>query len=632
MRPSVVIAAAAAGVTALLAVPLPAAATTTPPPTPPSPPVSAGDETTEPVADPALVRLGDLLDDEDGRLPLDDALAVFAAVVAPLPGIEPVADPDGLPAGAASLAIRRLVGTDPLAADVAAAVEAALAPQAGDVEAVISPDDVAPATTAAGLMRGPARRSATAPTADELAATIAEYAAELSRLSGHELSLPIHARLVGAGRLGEDEGVTTSMGPISAPTGCRLLLSRALFESAASSEHLTSTVLHEVWHCFQLDAHPGAYQTGPAWIIEGQAEWVGEVLVGGSEASAGPWDTWLLAPERALTRRSYDAIGVYAVADASGADPFRTMLPMLGQAHGAALETLFGTDAPTAVLTVASALARVPARGSEWESTGPGITASRGAREMAVPEGTPATTQRTVGRFATLPVALTVSTGDVAMVTALGGSAAAVELADSERTLVAPGTTVSFCLRPDGCLCPDGTPPGGEPLPTASPGEGAAAIGAVDGGDVAVTAVAVTMEDACQTIVGTWVTTFQAALDAGTAPFGGTPMSCDGPYSITYADDGTFAGGSSATCTLGDETALLELTFSGTYEADGTNLSVTSFSASGTVTMDGLTMDAPFPPPATAKGSGTYTIVGATLTVHIPTSAGTVSLSYTRTA
>lgn len=47
----------------------------------------------------------------------------------------------------------------------------------------------------------------------------------------------------------------------------------------------------------------------PPWIIEGQAEWVGETLTGGTRSSRDSWLGWLGNAGFPLFQHSYDAIG-----------------------------------------------------------------------------------------------------------------------------------------------------------------------------------------------------------------------------------------------------------------------------------------------------------------------------------
>lgn len=578
--------------------------------------------------DPALAALGELLDDE-GALGVDAAQRLFAAVVAPLPGVEPLDLPDGeLPTDAGGLAARRLLAPDVDPA-VAEAVTAALEPADGEEEIIIEPGGRR-REGVGGLGTGDA------PELDELAADVESLVAQLEERSGHDLRFAVRARVVPDRSTGGD-AVTTPIGTGDRPIGCRVALPQGLFGGDEPS--VTSTIVHELWHCFQLDVNPAAFTSGPAWIIEGQAEWAGEAHVGGSPSSAGSWNTWLLELPRALARRSYDAIGLFGVAEATGVDPWRAMLPMLGRSGNAAVESLFGTSAADAVRGVAQALVRAPAVGAAWESTGPGITGAQGAEVLAVtPDGGAVEATSSVGRFATLPVVLAIRQGDVLAVSVSGGDAAAVAVPEAGTTAVAPGSTMRWCMRPEGCVCPDGSNPGGgEALPPAGPGEGAAAVGSLAGGDLSVRAELVSLEDACeQTIVGQWTADASVLLPILLAAYGGGEgPSCTGPFVLTFAPDGAFVGQMDVTCTVGDISGHGTARFDARWITDGPSLNLVDLAGSGQMQLGGHTMPLPivdgfrqaFGNPAT------YVIEGDQLAVTFNApDAGAVTLTYTRVA
>ena len=214
---------------------------------------------------------------------------------------------------------------------------------------------------------------------------------------------------------------------------------------------------------------------------------------------------------------------------------------------------------------------------------------------MAVPDGSEAEVGNTVGAFAALPVVLTIPAGDILRVRIEGGSAGAIAAPDAGTVSVGPGESIDFCLRPEGCECPDGTNPGGgAALPAASPGEGAAAVGALDAGEVAVAARRVSLDEACTgTLVGVWTTTVSEAFAILSAPYGGGGPSCTGPFVVTFGEDGTFSTGFEATCTLVDQTGSGQALLSGTYTNDDETFTVDDVVGGGTMTMFGTTQPLP---------------------------------------
>ena len=58
---------------------------------------------------------------------------------------------------------------------------------------------------------------------------------------------------------------------------------------------IISTIAHETFHCFQLDAFRtiDSYAIEPKWVVEGQATWVQAVLASGEGCCEARWDQWL---------------------------------------------------------------------------------------------------------------------------------------------------------------------------------------------------------------------------------------------------------------------------------------------------------------------------------------------------
>jgi hypothetical protein len=315
---------------------------------------------------------------------------------------------------------------------------------------------------------------------------------------------------------------------------------------------------------------------------------------------------------------------VYAVAAQAGADPWTAMLPMLGLGNVAAVESLFGAGAEEAVSAVAQRVVRAPEVGESWESQGPGITGADGHADLVIAEGDDQEAALDVGRFAVLPVQVTVpSNGDIVRVSIEGGVGGAVQLPGTELTRLPAGGSVRYCLKPEGCECPDGSTPGGD-LPPVEPGRGAAAVGALDAGELKVVAGIESLDDACRRkLVGTWTT------DAGDylATLGVTSgMSCRGPYVLTFGADRSFSAGFDATCTVAAASGRAVVSFTGTYTDSGTTFTLADVTGSGTMTIRiaGTERTQPFPggaPPAGEpvpyKVEGdvlTYTFRGSTFT------------------
>src|SRR6266498_3975980 len=126
---------------------------------------------------------------------------------------------------------------------------------------------------------------------------------------------------------------------------------------------------------------------GFAWVIEGQAEWVGDSLAGSDEGTPYHWTEYLSnpGPGKSLFGRSYDALGFYSHLDNSGGNPWKVIDPMLkavaggGGNEGAFAAALGGGDSKIVLDSWPSGYARGRRPGAAWNTTGPGITNDRPA-------------------------------------------------------------------------------------------------------------------------------------------------------------------------------------------------------------------------------------------------------------
>jgi hypothetical protein len=596
----------------------------------PTPPASTPPASTlappDPVVDEVLIALGAMLDD-DGVLPVDDALAIVAALVAPLPGVTP-ADFDGdLPHDLAGLAVRRLQGARELLDDeVLATLEAALAPGPDEEEVEITEGRRRPI----GDLDGPI----TEPTAGELALDVAGIIAELEERSGHDLRLPVRARVV-SDRATGGSALTSAIYVGGRVTGCRVALPRGMFAGAFGPDRasVVSTIAHEVWHCFQLDDDTANPWAAANWVVEGQAEWVGESIAGGSVSSTPSWDTWLLRFDVSLFRRTYDAIGIYATAARAGSDPWPVLLDMFGPGNFGAVETLFGGTIADAVGRAARSQVRNGALGAAWELDGPGITAAKGSTAFApTPDAGPTTATTTAGRFSVLPLELVVAGGDVLRISVTGGTGW-VQMPGSAEVTVDDGGTASWCLRPEGCVCEDGSLPlavGGADLVAGSPGVGGLALGTLTVSTLAVVGEVRSLAEACRRgIVGVWRTDAGIVLDTliGALVGSGGP-DCNGPYTITFSPDGTFRAEYEMTCRIGEMSGSGAATFGGPYTDLGGSIDVGPSSGGGSVVVGGITV--PLPPLFGARTVAEYVVDGDQLSITFDVDGTSVTLGFER--
>ncbi len=588
--------------------------------------------------DDTLLALGELMDDE-GRLPVQVAMEIFAAYVAPLPGVAPRRLPGESTSSAAELATQVLLeNRDQLPPEVARAVEEALF---GGIEEEIEIPPSGSQSDRNGLF-GTLARALSPPGVraqdqlEQLSNLVEDVRQQIEARSGRRLRISI---LVGLNPHLQDNlqaiahRVLSSEGSVA---GCRIVFNTSI---VGNSSLLEFVVAHEVWHCFQNDF--AGVPEPRAWIREGQAEWVAAEVASDPSPATTNWNTWLGAPHVSLWNRSYDAIGLYAAAQAAGSDPFEAMIDMFRLENREAVSRLFGGRTyEEALWIVSTSLVRAPQFGPEWEANGRGITATRATSRLEVAAPTiEAADSRQAGAFGSLPKELAIAGGDREFVRiAPTGDAyiAVVEFPGHGPLDVPPGAGILFCLVAGQCTCPDGSgPEGGPPPPLLEDPHGVATVFTTDGGEIGLRLDLVDRDEVCERLVGTWVAPAEEIVRANLAPYGGLPadLSCTGQVVMTFGADGSFRRTHQGECRAPIEggepiVATTEGEATGTYEDLGDSFVLHNVQFTGRVAIEGfgttlgdLSQDVPVP----------YTIEGDRLILRFTDPNGnTIVHVYTR--
>lgn len=116
-------------------------------------------------------------------------------------------------------------------------------------------------------------------------------------------------------------------------------------------------------------------------------------------------------------------------------------------------------------------------------------------------------------------------------------------------------------------------------------------------------------------LVGDWTADVGEVLAILTAPFGGAPVSCSGPYVISFGEDGSFQAALEPVCVVGDIEATGVLGSTGRYTDDGTTFQVIDNVGEGTMSIGGVVTPLPIVD-GLAEAFGLpaqYTIVGDVL-------------------
>lgn len=268
---------------------------------------------------------------------------------------------------------------------------------------------------------------------------------------------------------------------------CQVHLNPSLRRLDARSQRVA--LVHEIFHCFQFGVTSHEI---PDWILEGQAEWAGEDIVGPTFEVQNWWYDYLQNPGIPLFARTYDAIGFYAHLAERGINPWRVFDDMLRSTNndGAFTAALAhgGPGATDAFLdTWASGYFRDKARGPAWDTTGvaippPGsfdaipskIKVSNGQKSDANP-----------ARPFTNGIAVLFGQADIVQADTTGH----VRLSDDHYLDQVMPAHVDFCVRSGGCECPQGSTYQGPSLtPMATPAE-VALTGGTEGAKASFTGV-----------------------------------------------------------------------------------------------------------------------------------------------
>jgi len=397
----------------------------------------------------------------DGTWSQETALRAFAAVFGPLPGVLVPEGPEAeVEFGTVALRMLALYIDEITAEQREAALEAA-----GPLAKFLTPDaeSSSPAARPVVAMGVPNLTTILAADSDsyetEIESIITGIESKIGRPLGIDFDVIVSPEPNGI--LHATANPTTSDGENI--TGCEItILPNA---QTHSGKNLTAVLAHETWHCFEfsrlgtMSRHKGS----PPWIIEGQAMWVGEAFVGGSEGlepADRHWKEYLIdpGPGTGLFARSYDAIGFYSHLHDQGINPWTVLDPILDQTSNlAAFNIAVGGQSLDVVTTWAPSWYRDGLPTSTFALVNaPGIPG---------PETRP------------IPATFTISSGTFQQVSALDPLSAAVADVEVEaeiltidvigqgvvgdmvfgEEIVFVANTRSFCMVED-CACPDGTP------------------------------------------------------------------------------------------------------------------------------------------------------------------------------
>ncbi len=418
----------------------------------------------------------------EGAVSASTALKAFALAFGALPGVQVPKGPVG-DIRSGSGAVRWLVGhwNEITAEQRAAAV--GLVPELADI--------------------GAKTRKRVTPASYDIPKRPPTYYVVLAQQMADEIEAHVHVRLTlklwaAEGRTQKakslaDTGVYNASGGITGkPDRCVITVSAA--GAAEELVDLEDTIGHEVWHCYQgqilgMDAY---YDPAtPSWIIEGQAEWVGDALRPTAKA-ASAWRDYVALPGTRLFARSYDAIGFYSHLSEAGVDTWTRLIPMLKAKDNAARFTDAGATSDVFLDTWASTYFRESAYGPAWVMNGPGLPATRGPVRKVLTAANGKSSQFKAPQYANAVFSLS-SKADV-LTFAVQGHARLGDAGKGKDYVINAGG--SFCTKDGECACPEGSTYDGPALTTLA----AESALAVTGGPAASsgTVTGVSLEEFCK--------------------------------------------------------------------------------------------------------------------------------------
>ena len=394
---------------------------------------------TVPTDDPAA-DLSTYLDDE-GVLSFEAAKSIFASTLAPLPGVEPAAAAvdDSETHVLTTLMSRRDLLTD----DQWAIVEGVIGGPGVPLPDLLVPDG--------GSVRHPFGAHADA-AATVIADAIDAWTTRLGRSlsGGNAMVTVVEMPWI------RPDGTHNFADLSNAASAIRLLnegvydecLVRLNTDTPFNTAMFEGQVAHEIFHCFQYDLGP--IDAVPMWIREGEAAYAGEIFAGGTAMSTLWWGRWIEEPTRPLTARKYDAIGLYALSNAMGTDPFGYFDDLMRTPTWATFEAAVG---PQVKDYLATHYANEPTWGSEFRTTGPGAPRTQARRVPVIWAGNTASLTRS---FAPDAIAAQVFEfevpGQVLVVSSNGFGG--LHFANGVVAYFRGGFLGAFCVQPGTCVCP----------------------------------------------------------------------------------------------------------------------------------------------------------------------------------
>lgn len=275
---------------------------------------------------------------------------------------------------------------------------------------------------------------------------------------------------------------------------CLMYLPPSLWRGVAGGvpASATTTIAHELMHCYQGFAYPdlAAARAAPRWIIEGGAEFGG--IDYAKKSAAGNWALYLTTPVPLFTR-TYTAMGWWFHLQHTGHDPWAVFRTIWSQADGdVAAYVTAGGDRDDVYDTWASSFLRNPGYGDAWEVHGVDVSGETPPRERMSAEGGSLSVEAFDARVAEVTAGAPAGGAETVVLVTANQPVRVHDSGDFEDVHITEG---DYCLGGE-CVCPQDTERAGEEIQRAA----APLWLAVPGGETgtAVTTDTMTIEEYCR--------------------------------------------------------------------------------------------------------------------------------------
>jgi hypothetical protein len=251
------------------------------------------------------------------------------------------------------------------------------------------------------------------------------------------------------------------------PDGCHIrVFDSVIVDNKYTEINARSIMTHEMFHCFQQRAigNQPDLKNVKRWILEGEADWVMATLVKEADVYIRDSNEYATTPTRQFVERGQDGLGVFGhLGDQAGPTLVWTrMLPMISIALSsgdleAFLALIEGYKFEYYTTWGPSYFLEEEEKYPNWRMSSPGQAPTKTHEPLDIPVNAgDMSIFPNFGYFEAGTVKVRSNADILTVVNLTGFGRLHDEKFDLDEVLLAD-TSVSMCLMPGGCKCPDGS-------------------------------------------------------------------------------------------------------------------------------------------------------------------------------